>query len=106
MESGVAVLVLLGDLAAGAEEDPGGPGVAVPGRRVERGVAKLRHRVKLGTIGCNTHIVLDVGPAAPGEKLPDGLVVPGLAAEVEGGQAAPVSQVHIGPGRTQQPQSL
>ena len=42
VKGGVSVLVLVGDFALGAEEDPGDAGVSVPGGGVERSVAKLK----------------------------------------------------------------
>ena len=42
VEGRVPVLVLLGDPALGAQQDPRHPGVAVPGGRVEGTVAKLK----------------------------------------------------------------
>ena len=42
MERRVPVLVLLGDFALGADEDPGDPGVSVPGCSVQRAVSELK----------------------------------------------------------------
>ena len=53
-----------------------------------------------------THVVLDIRFAAGEEDDPTGLVVPVLAAEVEGGKAAPVLDVEVGPVPAEQPHRL
>ena len=45
-----------------------------------------------------THVVLDVWLASPEQQDPAGLVVPVLAAEVEGREPAPVLDVEVGLG--------
>ena len=126
VEGRVSVLVLLGHPALGTDQDPRGPRVAVPCGRVERTVAKLKIFHSLSHGGKEggreggkeggreggsggelnvTHVVLDVRPAAAGEKDPAGLVVTMLAGHVEGSEPRPVLHVDVGPAGAEESQA-
>ena len=87
MEGGITVLVLFGNATLSRDQDPRDTRVAVPGGRVQGRIAV---------------VILDVGVAAGEEQLPAGLVVPVLAAEVEGGEAAAVGAGQAGSGGGEQ----